>query len=167
MKRATARHPGPPQVSAMALICVGGCTSKAPLSLAIVPVPGASYDLRVTACVVAMCCAGSGDCGLWGGALRPPVCVCVSHSQSPWLPPPPLPVPHVVSLRTPVVCASSSGSCKVRVVASQLVAGDHAPSGAPAGERHGVVFICVGGCTSKAPLSPALALCPVQAVACA
>ncbi len=105
---------------------------------------------------------------LWGGALRPPEFVCVSHSQSPWLPPPPsLPVPHVVSLRTPVVCASSIGSCKVRVVASQLVAGDHAPPGAPAGERHGVVFICVGCCTSKAPCSPALALCPVQAVACA
>ena len=46
------------------LICVGGCTSKAPLSPAIVPVPGASYDLCVTACVVAMCCAGSGDCGV-------------------------------------------------------------------------------------------------------
>jgi hypothetical protein len=96
---------------------------------------------------------------LWGGALRPPVFVCVSHSQSPWLPP--LPVPHVVSLRTSVVCASSSGSCKVRVVAIQLEVGDHTPPWARGGERHGVqvVLCCVDRC-GRLHVQGAMLPCP-------
>ena len=90
------------------------------------------------------------------------VCVCVALTVS-LAAPSPL-SPGSPRCRTPVVCAPSSGSCKVRVAASQLEAGDHAPPGAPAGERHGVVFICVGGCTSKAPCSPALA--PASGASC-
>jgi hypothetical protein len=45
------------------LICVGGCTSKAPFTSALAPASGANNYLCVTACEVVVCgVAGSGGC---------------------------------------------------------------------------------------------------------
>ena len=79
------------------LICVGGCTSKAPFTSALAPASGANNYLCVTACEVAVCgVAGSGGCR---GVIIvvPRVCCVCARSRThrvPCPPPPCFPVLH-------------------------------------------------------------------------
>jgi hypothetical protein len=75
------------------LICVGGCTSKAPFTSALAPASGANNYLCVTACEVAVCgVAGSGGCrGMI--IVVPSVCVVSGLGRAPTVslaPPPPV-----------------------------------------------------------------------------
>jgi hypothetical protein len=115
------------------LVCVGGwrrCTSTAPHSLAPTAAYGASHRMCMTACAVAVCVVGSGGCGVghYGG---PFVFVCDCAMSHITLPSPPLPMFPALPPCGFQMCASSSLSCELRVVASQREVGDHTPPTGP------------------------------------